>query len=192
MHLLLQAFCPQEITVIKKRGRKTKGAMRKCVSGVLACDPGWKRWMKDWEKTNLGSGALKPSPAAVSCFNQWRVNRTLTFLLISHTNTHTQPVCSPHKATPGVCEATRIPAMAQRWWLGPIAFPLENRSFWIPHMPAGYQGVASATALLAAAAAAVGETRPSYFAWLFGRAATSRCSPSRCAKITRGMLRVLF
>lgn len=73
--------------------------MRKCVSGVLACDPGWKRWMKDWEKTNLGSGALKPSPAAVSCFNQWRVNRTLPFLLISHTNTHTARLLAPQGHT---------------------------------------------------------------------------------------------
>lgn len=27
-----------------------------------------------------------------------------------------------------------------RWWLGPITFPLENHSFWIPQMPAGCQG----------------------------------------------------
>lgn len=52
--------------------------------------------MKDWEKTNLGSGALKPSAASVSCFNQSRVNRSVCcFKLLhfcsSHTQTHTQP-----------------------------------------------------------------------------------------------------
>lgn len=26
------------------------------------------------------------------------------------------------------------------WWHGPITFPLENHSFWIPQMPAGCQG----------------------------------------------------
>ena len=36
---------------------------------------------------------------------------------------------------PGACEASSD----FRWWLGPIALLLDNRSFWIPQMPAGCQ-----------------------------------------------------
>lgn len=50
------------------------------------------------------------------------------------------PNREPLLATPGACEAAQHSSSGPRWWLGPITFPLENHSFWIPQMPAGCQG----------------------------------------------------
>lgn len=54
--------------------------------------------MNERLRANLGSGALKPSPASVSCLNQSRVNGNrsvscfkLLHFCSSHTQTHTQP-----------------------------------------------------------------------------------------------------
>lgn len=109
---------------------------------------------------------LCTSLTSVSCFNKSHTNRNSilqphapanihdrtknTFTQISdfplHIVTQSAPPLLGHtRCVWGNAHSSSDPLR----WLGPIAFPLKNRSFWMPRMPGGRMALAAAAAEVA-------------------------------------------